>query len=150
MLQHFETREHKSACMNRRAEAACLALIIEKAEPTLTGVELHLSTFISSRNNDPRERQLSEPERAGWDGGEVRRAHGKKLFCLACRFRTTTWPPKGPRRRVRDRSRWKRLGGPSLYVLETLELLRETRVLMGFRQIATLSALSLSTARQSR
>lgn len=51
--------------MIHRAEAACLALIIEKAEPTLTRVELHLSTFISSRNNDLRERQLSEPEKAG-------------------------------------------------------------------------------------
>lgn len=43
-----------------------MALIIEKAEPTLTRVELHLSTFISSRNNDLRERQSSEPEEAGW------------------------------------------------------------------------------------
>lgn len=68
-----------------------MALIIEKAEPTLTRVELHLSTFISSRNNDLRERQLSEPEKAG---GRVEKCAGKKLICLACRFRTTTWPRK--------------------------------------------------------
>lgn len=61
---------------------------------------------------------------------------------------------KGPRRRMRDGMRWKTLGGPSLYSLETLELLWELHfrlgVMMGSRQIATLSALSLSTARQSR
>lgn len=41
--------------MIQRTEAERLALIIEKAKPTLTRVELYLSTFISRRNNDLRE-----------------------------------------------------------------------------------------------
>lgn len=80
--------------MIHRAEAACLALIIEKAEPTLTRVELHLSTFISSRNNDLRERQLSEPEKAGGGGGEVRRVQEKNGFV----WHADSEPQRGPRK----------------------------------------------------
>lgn len=67
-----------------------MALIIEKAEPTLTRVELHLSTFISSRNNDLRERQLSEPEKAG---GEVKRAKENRFV-----WHADSEPRRGPER----------------------------------------------------
>lgn len=135
--------------MIHRAGAACLALIIEKAEPTLTRVELHLSTFISSRNNDLRERQLSEPEKTG---GEVRRARENRFV-----WHADSEPRRGPERpeeandrrngmedarRTRPLQSGETGAAPGLYF--------RLRVIMGFRQIATLSALSLSTACQSR
>lgn len=47
-----------------------MALIIEKAKPTLTRVELYLSTFISRRNNDLREANYQSQREEGKD--EVR------------------------------------------------------------------------------
>lgn len=83
----------------------------------------------------------------------MRRVQGKTdLFGMQIQNHNVA--PKGPRRRMRDGMRWKTLGRPSLCSLETLELLWELHfrlgVMMDSRQTDTLSALSLSTARQSR
>lgn len=135
--------------MIHRARAACLALIIEKAEPTLTRVELHLSTFISSRNNDLRVRQLSEPEKVG---GEVRRARENRFV-----WHADSEPRRGPERPEEANERHNGMEdirrtlplqsgdtgtAPGLYF--------RLRVMMGFQQIAMLSTLSLSTSCQSR
>lgn len=135
--------------MIHRAGAACLALIIEKVEPTLTRVELHLSTFISSRNNDLRERQLSEPEEAG---GEVRRAKENRFVWHADSEprRAPETPEEANERRngMEDARRTLPLQSGDTGTAPGLHF--RLRVMMGFRQVAMLSALSLSTACQSR
>lgn len=134
------------------ARPARLALIIEKAEPTLTRVELHLSTFISRRNNDLRETQLSEPEKAGLRGGEVRRARQNRFV-----WHADSVPQRGPERPKEANERHnetkdtrRRLPLQSADIGTALGLHFRPRVMMGFRQIAILSALSLSTACQTR